>query len=77
MSDFNKCNIRNPLPYTDYFLRPQIIKMDTVVFWARRQIALINISRTTDKDQPSLMGQTVYVIALIFLPESRDENVIF
>jgi len=46
--------------------------MDTVVFWARRQIALINISRDTDKDQPLLTGQTGYVIPLIFLPEGSD-----
>ena len=46
--------------------------MATVIFWARRQIALISSSRTTDKDQPRLMGQTEYVIPLIFLPEGRD-----
>jgi hypothetical protein len=72
LSDINKYSVRNHLPCTDCCIRPQIIKMDTVVFRAHRQVALISISRTTDKDQPRLMGQTVFVIPLIFLPEGRD-----
>ena len=66
LSAFNKCSIRNLLRNTDSCHRPQIIQMDTIVCLARRQMAVMNVSRITDKDQPRLVGQTEYVVPLFF-----------